>query len=367
MVLTNTETTIVKESANQTVYPRIISVGTANPPNAYSQEDLIEYYQETNPKIVRLYKNSHIKQRYLYLPERENGKPPKESNQQLINKHIQGVMDMGAKAIEECLSRIDLGVKDIDYLCCVSSTGFLCPGISAKLIKAMGFRPECQRFDILGMGCNAAMNALQPVTNYARANPGKNALLVCVEVCSAAYVNNGTLGTAVVNSLFGDGAAAILVKNDITGEDWTAGPVVHDFESHIITDAIHTMRFDIEEDQLSFYLDRDIPYVLGLHIEKPIRRLLERHQLAVRDIRHWIIHPGGKKVINALKYNLGLTDYDVRHTLHILNNYGNLSSCSVLFAYKELFLEKVTNKNDLGIAIAMGPGASIEAALLEWN
>lgn len=365
MVLNKIGTTPIGLSREQISYPRIIAVGTANPPDAYSQEDLIDYYQETNPKIVRLFRNSHIKQRYLYLPERKNGKPPKESNQQLLDKHIQGAMDIGSKAIEECLSRANLAIKDIDYLCCVSSTGFLCPGISAKLIKAMGFRPNCQRVDILGMGCNAGMNALQPVTNFAKANPNKNALLLCVEVCSAAYVNNGTLGTAVVNSLFGDGAAALLVRND-EESNWTDGPIVQDFESHIITDAIHTMRFDLENDQLSFYLDRDIPYVLGLHIEKPIRRLLKRHQLAIRDIRHWIIHPGGKKVINALKYNLGLTDYDVRHTLHVLNNYGNLSSCSFLFAYKELFLEKVTSKNDLGIAVAMGPGASIEAALWKW-
>lgn len=347
------------------VNPRIVSIGTANPPKAYSQEDVIDYYQETNPKIVRLFKNSHIKRRFLYLPEKVNGHAPEESNQQLLNKHINGALELGRNAIEECLSIANLAVTDIDYLCCVSSTGYLCPGISARIIKEMGFRANCQRVDILGMGCNAGMNALQPVTNFTRANPGKNALLLCVEVCSAAYVHNDTLRTAVVNSLFGDGAAAVLV-NDTQEGAWNAGPVIRDFESHIITDAIHTMRFDLEDNKLSFFLDREIPYALGLNIEKPINHLLNRHQLKTRDIQHWIIHPGGKKVIDAIKYNLDLTDYDIRHTLHVLNNYGNLSSCSFLFAYKELFLEKAVAKKDIGIAIAMGPGASIEVALLEW-
>ncbi|MGB0525378.1 MAG: 3,5-dihydroxyphenylacetyl-CoA synthase DpgA [Flammeovirgaceae bacterium] len=357
---------MVSTAFNKEINPRIVAIGTANPPNAYTQQEVIDYYQETNPKIIRLFKNSHIKQRYLYLPKKENGIPQQESNQELIDKHTQGALTLGMEAITKCLTTTGLAVTDIDYLCCVSSTGYLCPGISAKLIKEMGFRPDCQRVDILGMGCNAGMNALQPVTNFTRANPGKNALLVCVEICSAAYVNNDSLVTAVVNSLFGDGVAAILVKNELEPGNWQKGPVIRDFESHIITDAIHTMRFDLENDKLSFFLDRDIPYVLGLNIEKPIQRLLERHQLHIRDIRHWIIHPGGKKVINAIKYNLGLTDYDVRHTLHVLNNYGNLSSCSFLFAYQQLYEEQVTDQHDLGIAIAMGPGASIEAALLEW-
>ena len=136
-------------------------------------------------------------------------------------------------------------------------------------------------------------------------------------VCSAAYVYNRDLTTAVVNSLFGDGAGAVVIRAD-EDDSWEAGPVMVDFESHIVTDALDAMKYTLDGDKLSFYLDRDIPYVIGSHVEKPVQRLLGRHGLRVRDIDHWLIHSGGRKDDDAIEYNLGLSDYDVRHTLGIL-------------------------------------------------
>ena len=344
---------------------RIVSVGTANPPRKYTQEEVFNLFKQAHRKVRSIFLNGHIDTRHLYLPEPTNGLMPEESNQDLINKHLRGSLDLGSQSIEECFHPLGLAAYDIDFLCCVSSTGFLCPGITAHLVKKMEFRENVRRSDILGMGCNAGINGLQAVTAFARANPGKLALLACIEVCSAAYVNNGTLTTAVVNALFGDGAGAILVRQDEndTSED---GPIVVDFEPHIIPEAIGAMRFDLEGTKLSFFLARDIPYVIGLNIEKPVGRLLGRYGLNRRQIDHWLVHSGGKKVIDAIEYNIGLTDYDMRHTLSVLRNYGNLSSCSVIFSYKELSREGLVKPGDLGVAIAMGPGTSIETALLCW-
>ena len=74
------------------------------------------------------------------------------------------------------------------------------------------------------------------------ANPGKNALMVCMEVCSAAYVFDRSMRTAIVNSLFGDGAAAILVRASEKDERAFA-PKILGFNSHIITSAIGAMRY----------------------------------------------------------------------------------------------------------------------------
>jgi alkylresorcinol/alkylpyrone synthase/polyketide synthase Type III len=344
---------------------RIVSTGIATPPRKYTQEEVLRIYKETNPKIRAIFLNGHIETRYLYLPEPVNGVMLEESSQELIDKHLKGALEIGPQAIEECLQPLGLAPYDIDFICCISSTGFLCPGITAHLIKKMGFRENVQRSDILGMGCNAGLNGLQAVADFARGNPGKLALLVCIEVCSAAYVNNDTLVTAVVNSLFGDGAAALLVRKDET-DSWEDGPLVIDFEPHIIPEAIDAMRFVLDDSKLSFLLDRDIPYVIGLNVEKPVSRLLGRHGLKRRKVDHWLVHSGGKKVIDAIEYNIGLTDYDMRHTLSVLRNYGNLSSGSYIFSYKELCREGVVKEGDLAVAITMGPGTSIETALLSW-
>lgn len=345
--------------------PRILSVGTSTPPRRYTQSEVLDLFHEQDRKIRRLFNNSHIKARYLYLPEANNGHMPDESNQELIDKHLRGALEIGPQAIERCLQPLGLAPYDIGFFCCLSSTGFLCPGLTAHLINHMGFRENVQRLDLLGMGCNAALNGLQATSAYARANPGKYGLMLCVEICSAAYVYESKLSVAVVNSLFGDGAGAALLRQD--EEDAAEqGPILTDFEPHIIPEYLTAMRYYLEGTKLSFHLDRDIPYIIGANVQKPVSRLLGRHGLKPRDVDHWIVHSGGKKVIDAIEYNLGLTDHDVRHTLSVLRNFGNLSSGSVLFSYGELCREGLVREGDIGVSIAMGPGTSIETALLCW-
>jgi 3,5-dihydroxyphenylacetyl-CoA synthase len=344
---------------------RLVSVGTATPPRAYTQEQILAWSQETDPKVQRLFRNSHIQSRSLYLPEPVNGQPPVESSQELIDRHLRGALEIGPAAVNGALGPLGLTPADVDFLVCISSTGFLCPGISAHVIKHMGFRPDIRRLDIVGMGCNAAVNGLQAATALAQAPPGRIGLMLCVEVCSAAYVNSPNLSTAVVNSLFGDGAAAVVVRAD-DGDGWERGPRVLDFEPFILTDAIGAMRYDLEDSKLSFFLDRDIPFVIGRHVSIPVTALLDRHGLRIQDIDHWLVHSGGKKVIDAIQANLELPEHHLRHTRAVLRDQGNMSSGSVLFSLKALQGEQVVKANDLGVLIAMGPGTSIETVLLAW-
>jgi polyketide synthase Type III len=249
----------------------------------------------------------------------------------------------------------------------VTSTGFLTPGLTALLIREMGIAPECSRVDIVGMGCNAGLNALGVTSAWSAANPEKLAILLCAEACSAAYAFDSTMRTAIVNSLFGDGAAAIaLVGDDLFPE--AEGPRILSFASHIITDAVAAMRYDWDSTQgkFSFFLDPDIPYVVGAHAEQVIDRLLTATGLRRGDISHWLVHSGGKKVIDAVRVNLGLTRYEVRHTTDVLRDYGNLSSGSFLFSYERLLREGVTRPGDYGVMMTMGPGSTIETALVQW-
>jgi len=343
----------------------LVSVGTATPPHRYTQDQVLEWAQETDPKIRALFRNSHIATRHLYLPPHVDGRVPDESSEQLLRRHLAGVLELGPRAIERALGPLELAPADVDFLVCVTSTGFLCPGVSAHIIREMGLREDLRRVDIVGMGCNAAVNALQSATALAAARPGAVGVVLCVEICSAAYVLNRTLSTAVVNSLFGDGAVAVVVRAD-ADDGWEAGPAVADFESFIHTETIDSMRYQLDGGKLSFYLARDIPWVIGANAHRPVGRLLRRHGLEVADVDHWVIHSGGKKVIDAIAANLGLSEYDVRHTRAILRSHGNLSSGAVLFGFQALHRDAVAEAGDVGVLIAMGPGMSIETALLRW-
>lgn len=354
--------------------PRLLSVSTAVPPQRWTQEEIAARYAVTDPKISALFRSSHIHTRHLILPEPGPDGLPHESQGQLLQKHLRGALDTGGRAITEALAPLGVGVRDVDYLAVCTTTGFLAPGLTAHLIKHLGMRQDTQRVDVVGMGCNAGLNTMGPAVNWARANPGRLVVLACVEVCSAAYVYDGTMRTAVVNSLFGDGAAAVAIKaedgvsRDGAGEPILA-PSVLGSTSWIIPEAIGAMRFDWDDDagKFSFFLDPDIPYHVGANAPHPIGQLLGRFGLKKRDIAHWIVHSGGKKVVDAVKYNLGLTSYDVRHTSTVLRDYGNVSSASFLFSYQRLLAERVVRPGDYTVMMTMGPGSQIETALLRFG
>ncbi|MEU3188833.1 3,5-dihydroxyphenylacetyl-CoA synthase DpgA [Streptomyces sp. NPDC006923] len=355
--------------------PSIRSVGTAVAGRSYSQSDLLGHFAVSDPKVARLFRSSGIRRRFLTLPDPgSDGRPIEESAGDLRGKHRRIAIDMGSRAIRTCLVRAGLASEQVGYLCCVTTTGLLTPGLSALLLREMGLPPTVQRLDIVGMGCHAAMNGLTAARSWCVANPGSVALVLCAEVCSAAYVFDSTMRTAVVNSLFGDGAAAValtfrpaLLTREREGE---AKPVPHllSSASQVITSAVDAMRFDWDDrkGKVSFFLDPQIPYVIGAHVEEVVDRLLAGAGLRRSAISHWLVHAGGRKVVDAVRVNLRLTRNDVRHTMAVLRDYGNLSSGSVLFSYERLVEEGVVRAGDYGVIMAMGPGSTIETVLVRW-
>jgi predicted naringenin-chalcone synthase len=355
---------------------RITGVATAVTGNSYTQRELLDIFEISDPKVRSVFLNSAIERRFLSLPPRdEEGTVLPEAQGELLDKHKELALDMGARAIRTCLVNAGIDVDDIAYLCVTTTTGFLTPGLSALLIRSMGLLPQTSRVDVVGMGCNAGLNALQATAGWATAHPGQVAVMLCVEACSAAYVIDSTLRTAVVNSLFGDGAAAVALVADPSGSSAPCGtptrfdgPQILGFTSHLITDAIDAMRYEWDDAQnkFSFYLDPHVPYVVGAHAEQVVDRLLSRAGLRRSDISHWLVHSGGKKVIDAVRINLGLTRHDVRHTTGVLRDYGNLSSGSFLFSYERLLQEEVATTGEYGVLMTMGPGSTIETALIQW-
>lgn len=361
--------TAVLDLRRRTARPRIASVATSTPPHSYTQDELLDELCITDPKVVSVFRGSAIERRHLVLPpQAPDGTRDSEGQAQLLAKQREVGLEIGAEAIVGALKQAGLEPRDVDYLCCVTSTGLMTPGFSARLLKQLRMRTDTSRLDVVGMGCNAGLNALSPVASWAETHPGHIAVMVCIEVCSAAYAFDATMRTSVVNSLFGDGAAAVVVSTDPSGGLDGSGPQILHIRSHIIPEAVEAMRFDWDEqhDRYSFYLDPDVPYIVGANIEQALGQLLDGSGLRRSDIAHWLIHSGGKKVIDSLRVNVNLSRHDVRHTLGVLRDYGNVSSGSFLFSYERLTDEGCAQPGDYGVMVTMGPGSTIETALLRW-
>jgi len=350
----------------------IASVGSAFPPASYSQDEVGELLGLRNRVVRKLLEAPHIRRRHLYLPPADpvTGRIPPESPADLHAKFRAGALEIGVQAVERALRGASLTPADVDHLVCVTSTGFLVPGLSSLFARELGLGPRLVRSDIVGMGCNAGLNGMNPLVQWARTHPGRVALLVCCEINSAMYVADDTPRTGIVNSIFGDGAAAAVITTG-AGRGRASGPrpQVLDFESFSIPEQWAAMRFDwdAEAGRWSFFLDPDIPYVIGFNVPEPIGRLLARHGLDQRMIRHWVFHTGGGAVIDSIKLSLGLDEHDVRHTRSVLRDFGNISSGSFLVSLERLLAEGGAAPGDHGVLVTMGPGAQIETALVRFG
>ena len=257
------------------------------PRSSYTQRELLDEFHTADPRVRSLFLNSAIERRHLTLPPRGgDGMRTVETQGELLRKHHVSGVELGMRPVDDCLRSIGGSRSDVWYLCCVSSTGFLTPGFSSLLIKELGLSDSCSRIDVVGMGCNTGLNVLTAIASWASGHPDELALMVCIEVCSAAYVFDGTTRTTVVNSLFGDGVPPAFVVADTSGETtgrsagasaWR-GPTLLRFASRLVPEAIDAMRYhwDDGHGKFSFFPDIEVPYVVGAHVERAVDALLDR-------------------------------------------------------------------------------------------
>lgn len=342
--------------------PKILSVGFAVPEKSYTQEQVAKILQINTPRLKTFFKHKHIEKRHLLLPE----PAVEESTGQLIQKFKDNALRLTQKALLDALQKQNLTFKDIDYICCVTSTGFLVPGLTSLLIAHLGLRSDCQRADLVGMGCSAGVNGLATTTQWAEANPGKIAVLICCEICSAIYSIDESESSTLANSLFADGVAATIIKSDASVQ--SLKPKIIGFSSHTIENTLSYLRFDWDEQKSKyrFFISRDTPKKLAAEIETPLNQLLKKYSLQKSDIKHWIIHSGGAAILDAIQKKLELNPDDLRHTRSVLKDYGNVSSGSILFSFARLENENRMRNDDYGVIVAMGPGLTIEMALIQW-
>lgn len=308
--------------------------------------------------------NSDIEYRHLYFDMSSFGGI--ETSDQLHERYRRGALEIGREAIERCLTNAGVHAQDLDCIIAVSCTGYLCPGLSSIYIKELKMRNNVQRADLLGMGCAGAMPGLQRAYDFVKAYPDRKALLVAVEICSACYYVDDTLETVVGNAICGDGAAAVVVG---MSED-EGYPKILRFETYLEPSYIHTVGFEQREGKLRIILSKDIRDTAGVLAKILIEKMLTSHHLSKERIAHWILHSGGRKVIDSIQREMTLTDEQVRHSKCVLRNFGNMSSPTVLFVLKETLGGNngttLPMPGDLGLMLALGPGLAIEGALLQW-
>jgi predicted naringenin-chalcone synthase len=345
------------EEAEPLERPRILAVATAVPARRVSQETVVEWFGYTDSLRRAFFLNSGIDARHLHLDAPD---PRPETVDELSARFRQGSVALATEAVRGCLERADLDVTAVDFLATTTCTGRLCPSLDAHLIHDLHFRPDVQRVHVGDTGCASAMVALQQAWNHLAAFPGHRALVVAAEVCSATYYLDGEAETAVANAIFADGAGALLLG---AGD---AGPRVVDHRTLIRSEHLDRMGFTFPGGRHRVLLSPDVRRIAPAMIEELANRLLKDHGLAREDVRHWVLHSAGRRVIEHAQETLGLTDDDVTFSREVLRRYGNMSSATVLFVLDAVLRSGRPRAGDWGLMVALGPGFAAEGALLRW-
>jgi 3,5-dihydroxyphenylacetyl-CoA synthase len=342
-------------------YPRILGIGTATPPIRLTQEQSFHAAGYETERIRRIFANSDIEYRHFYF----GGTPNlQENSDQQNQRYLSGALKTGCRAILNCVESAGMTVKDVDFLAVCTCTGYVCPDVGSRLVAHMGFRRNVQRAAIVGLGCAGAVPALQRASDFVRANPGRTALMLAVEICSACYYVDDTLETVIGNAICADGAAAFLLGAE--PKTTHAFPRIIDFESFLDTEQIEQVGLQHKEGKLRIVLGASIQQLAGPMIETALLQLLRRQRLSQSNIRFWVFHPGGRKVIDNVQRHFGISEDQLRFSRTVLRNYGNMSSPTIMFVLDEVVRTGDPHAGDWGVMIALGLGMAAEVALLRW-
>ena len=269
------------------------------------------------------------------------------------------------KAIEAVLPKAGIAKDDITDILFVSTTGLATPSIDARIINQMQLNPHINRMPLWGLGCAGGVSGMAKAHTLAMANPDAVVLLVAVELCSLTLIKNDySKSNFIGSSLFSDGIAACIIKGDnhpapVKKVQYKAA------SSKLYYDSLEVMGWQFQDKGFKVVFSKDIPTFIHQNIHQDITEFLGRHNLQLSDIKNFIFHPGGKKVLDAYADALGAEGDFLKNTRETMNNYGNMSSATVLYVLEKFIAEGFND--GYGLMLAMGPGFSSEMVLLDMK
>lgn len=347
---------------------RVVEVSKALPAYSRTTKDIIPFVnlwlsgkeERFRRKVIKIFEGAGVDKRYGIMSIDEVFNATSFEDKNAI--YVREVKKLGASCLTKALDKQNWQADSLDYIITVSCTGIMIPSLDAYLINELGLKQDIVRLPVTEMGCAAGVSGLIYASHFLKQNPGKRAAVVAVESPTATFqLNDYSMANMVSAAIFGDGAACVLLSSH---EDDT-GPKVVGEEMYHFPDATQMMGFDLTNTGLKMILDPKVPEVITEHFPKIVHPFLAKHNSAIEKVDHLIFHPGGRKIVQTVEDLFGKLGKQIDDTRSVLLNYGNMSSCTVLYVLEQ-FLDKEIKAGDQGLILSFGPGFSAQRVLLEW-
>jgi alkylresorcinol/alkylpyrone synthase len=361
--------------------PRVLALSSAFPSHVFTQETLAAYACERilgagwptederaahAAQITRLFAASGVERRASIVDLPEYYAQTHGTGDRMA-LYAEAARTLGGAALGQALDQLPGGTarEQISDLVVVSCTGYAAPGLDVLLSRDLGLPPDANRLMIGHMGCFGALAGLRACRAAVRADPGARAALLCVELTTLHFAP--TLAPEVLTSfaLFGDAAAALVLGSGDEAEDDgdAGGPQLVDTYSAAELAAAEQMTWTITDQGFVMGLSPRVPVVLRRTVPGAVERLLAPHGLRARDIAHWIVHPGGPSILEAVQRGLELSAEQTALSWEVLRDHGNCSSPTVLVILERLLRSGRAQPGEWGVMMAFGPGLTLETSL----
>jgi len=350
----------------------ITKIGIALPQHKIAQKDiqkfmvdLLEGDEIEKRKLNLMYARSGIENRYSVISDygkeinqweffpQNKSLLPFPGLEKRMDIYKKSAADLGCKAVFDALDGDSL--KDFTHLISVSCTGLSAPGLDIELVKKLGLPSDIHRTSVNFMGCYAAIHALKLAEAFCQSQNNAKVLVVLVELCTIHFQKENTLDFITSNLLFGDGAACCIIENKGTGYE------IKNFYSKLYIENEHSMSWNVSSTGFLMGLKPDVPEVVENNMEEFVKTSLNKNGFEMDDIDNWVIHPGGKSILQATEKALRLNKKDLKPSYEILRQFGNMSSCTLIFVLKSL----QSKAEQLSFLAGFGPGITMESMILK--
>lgn len=294
----------------------------------------------------------------IFFPPAENLEPfpTVEKRMQVFNDHAPA---LSVKAIEDCI-KDKITKKEITHLITVSCTGISAPGLDLQIMESMQLPGNIIRTSVNFMGCYAAVHALKMADAFCNSTENANVVVVCTELCTLHFQKTNSVDNMTASLLFGDGCAAVLVQHDSSKEK---GFRLESFFSDVSFKGKNEMAWEISSNGFLMTLTGYVPALIKEDFRALVEKAMDAAGKKMENITHWCMHPGGKQILNSICSGLDITPGHLKYSYDVLNEYGNMSSATILFVLKKILeeLDATPPSNDaLIFGAAFGPGLTME-------
>ncbi len=357
----------------------ITALGVANPPHRVPQMQIADFMARAmqldrvrERKLRAVFRSSGIDYRYsvvgdyaradgfAFFPNSDDMEPFPSTSRRMeeFRNHAAA---LSVQAVNDALGDWYKG-NDFSHLITVCCTGMYAPGLDLDIMERCGLPGTVHRLSLNFMGCYAAVNALRTADALCRATPDARVLVVCIELCSLHFQKNYSEDNLLANALFSDGAAAVVVE----GRPSPAGGLrLEQFHGIVLDEGRRDMAWDVGDHGFVMRLSSYIPELVRDGVRQLGDRVLKDAGLRVEDVAYFAIHPGGKRILDAVEEQLELPDGSTRFARDVLRDCGNMSSPSVLFVLKRIWNALVpADEGKPILGLAFGPGLTLESMVL---